>query len=202
LLSGPRWTGTASLGWSLYPGGQAADPGTAGTIAAVIAADVAAGQDDHPEVLDQAAQARERAGRDLKLLEPQITATRQQLDELLRTRDQLRGTTRNADDDPPGSTILDYVRLDPQEAALFVVHTAQLRMDGEGPGPDGDDSRQIMANDDACDTVHSLSARPVTCWAGTRARHRSTPAATAPPPPRQTTARTGTTAHDAPGTAP
>jgi hypothetical protein len=169
LLSGPRWTGTAGLGWSLYPGGQPAGPGTAGTIAAMIAADVAAWLRDRPEILDQAGQARERAKqerarRDLGLLEQEIAAARQQLDDLFRRRDRLRVAAGSADDDPPGGSIWEYVRLDPQAAARFVVHTAQLRMDGEGT--DGDGEPWAMENDDAYDTVHLLigDARSLLGW--------------------------------------
>jgi len=169
LVTGPAWTGTA-LTFSLLPAGNPAGTSTAGTIAAVIAADIAAWLSDHPEILDQAAQARERVGqararRDLTILDPEIRAARQHLAELLRKRDQLAATAAGGRSDPPGS-IWDYGRLDPVAAARFVVEAAQLRMDGEGPGPDGGDTPWVMENDDAFDTVHALigQARGLLGW--------------------------------------
>jgi len=164
LVTGPAWT------FSLLPAGNPAGTSTAGTIAAVIAADIAAWLSDHPEILDQAAQARERVGqararRDLTILDPEIRAARQHLAELLRKRDQLAATAAGGRSDPPGS-IWDYGRLDPVAAARFVVEAAQLRMDGEGPGPDGGDTPWVMENDDAFDTVHALigQARGLLGW--------------------------------------
>lgn len=53
------WSAMTSLGWALWPGGQAAGQSTADSIATIIAADVAAHLREHPGILDLAEQARQ-----------------------------------------------------------------------------------------------------------------------------------------------
>jgi len=105
-LTAPSWSGSPGLGMSLYPAGSPAGRGVAGTIASVIGAAVAAWLGDHREILDMAGQAhaaaaRARAQRDLELLEPEITAARQHLDELHRKQDQLRTIAAGGPSRPP-----------------------------------------------------------------------------------------------------
>jgi hypothetical protein len=161
LLSGPMWSAMTSLGWALWPGGQAAGRSTADTIATIIAADVGAPLREHPEILDLAEQARQeadkaRARRDLACPDREIAAAGQHLIELLCKRSQLRSIADGADPGPRGS-IWDYISVGPQAALEFVAQTARLRMDG---------GYWVMENDDACGTVHSLisDARSLLGW--------------------------------------
>jgi hypothetical protein len=95
FLTGPGWRASVTLGLSLSPAGTPAGRGVADTIAAIVGTDVAAWLRDHPEILDQAAQARARAEqgraqRDLELLAAEIMAAGQHLDGLRRKQEQLR----------------------------------------------------------------------------------------------------------------
>ena len=94
-LTGPAWRGSALLGLSLYPAGGRAGRGVAEAIASLVAAGVAAWLSDHPEILDQAADARARAERaraqrDLELLTAQIAAAEHELDALRARQDRLQ----------------------------------------------------------------------------------------------------------------
>ncbi len=105
-LTGPSWRGSPGLGMALYPAGSPAGRGVAGTIASVVGAAVGAWLGDHREILDMAGQAhaasaRAWAQRDLELLEPEITAARQHLDELRRKQDQLRAVAAGGPGRPP-----------------------------------------------------------------------------------------------------
>lgn len=107
FLANPGWHGSSGLGLFRYPaGGPVASVTDA--IAGIVGAAVAAYLRDHPEVLDQAAQARARAEqaraqRGLELLATEITAAEQHLDGLYRKQEHLRAIASGAHDDQVGS---------------------------------------------------------------------------------------------------
>jgi hypothetical protein len=107
FLTNPGWHGSSGLGLSRHPaGGPVASVTDA--IAGIVGAAVAAYLRDHPEVLDQAAQARARAEqaraqRSLELLATEITAAEQHLDGPYRKQEQLRAIASGARDDQVGS---------------------------------------------------------------------------------------------------
>ena len=105
-LAGPSWRGTPGLGLSLFPAGTPAGPGVAAAIADIIGAVVAAWLGDHPGVLDLAAQAaaaaaRVRAQRELELLQPEIAAAGQHLEELRCKQHRLRVIAAGGSGCPP-----------------------------------------------------------------------------------------------------
>lgn len=105
-LAGPSWRGTPGPGLSVFPAGSPAGPGVAATIADIIGAAVAAWLGDHPGILDLAAQAaaaaaRVRAQRELELLQPEITAAGQHLEELRRKQHRLRAIAAGGTGSPP-----------------------------------------------------------------------------------------------------
>lgn len=108
FLANPGWRGSSGLGLSRYPAGGPAGHSVTDAIAGIVGAAVAAYLRDHPEVLDQAAQARTRAEqaraqRGLELLATEITAAEQHLDGLYRKQEQLRAIASGARDDQVGS---------------------------------------------------------------------------------------------------
>ena len=141
-LMAPSWRGSPGLGMSLYPAGSPAGCGVAAAIAAQVGAAVADWLSDHRDVLDMAAQAqaaaaRARAQRDLELLEPEITAVRQHLDELHRKQDQLRATAAGPGrlPDPSARPSATTGSIDPRfGTATMAVSVADEKGDTGRPG--------------------------------------------------------------------